>query len=387
MALLDDRHRQTLKWSAFGPEVLPAWVAEMDVDVAPAVRAALHEAVDTGTTGYPLPEHLTGLPEATAQWCARAYGWTVDPAGVRLTLDVLHGVATALTALGPGEGPVVLPTPAYPPFFAVLRGLGRAVVEVPHTRTAAPAGTHSALDLDAVDAALAAGARTVLLCNPHNPTGTVYPRSDLAALAAVVDRHGARVVADEVHAPLVHPGRRHVPYAAVAPHHTATVTSASKGWNLPGLKCAQVVLTAPGDVPRWDALPAHERCSAAPLGVAANRAAYTGATGWLDELRAELDAQRRLLGALLAERLPELVPAESGATYLAWLDCTATGLDDPAAFLLREAGVALGDGAGFGAAGRGHVRLNYATTPAVLEAVVERTARALTRRRTGPRAG
>lgn len=390
--LLDDRHRRTLKWRAVGPDVLPAWVAEMDVDTAPAVRAALHEAVDRGTTGYPLPEHLTGLPEAAAGWFARAHGWTVDPGRVRLTLDVLHGVTAALTVLDPGGGPVVLPTPAYPPFFPVVRATGRPVVEVAHTRRATPGGTRYALDLGAIDAALGAGARTVLLCSPHNPTGTAYPPADLAALAEVVDRHGARVVADEVHAPLTRPGRRHLPYAAVAPHHTATVTSASKGWQLPGLKCAQVVLTADGDDGRWDALPLHERCSAAPLGVAANRAAYTAATGWLDELRGELDAQRRLLERLLAARLPELVPAEGDATYLTWLDCTATGLADPAAFFLDEAGVALGDGAGFGAAGRGHVRLNHATTPAVLEAVVDRMAaaldrRPLSRRRGAPRAG
>ncbi|MCX6465537.1 MAG: aminotransferase class I/II-fold pyridoxal phosphate-dependent enzyme [Pseudonocardiales bacterium] len=382
MTLLDDRHRTTLKWRGVGPDVLPAWVAEMDVEPAPAVRAALHEAVDAGLTGYPVPEHLTGLPEATAGWCREAYGWHVDPSRVRLTLDVLHGIAAGLTALDPGGGPVVLPTPAYPPFFDVLRATGRPVVEVPLARD----GGRFALDLGAIDAALGAGARTVLLCSPHNPTGTVFPREDLAALAALVERHGARVVADEVHAPLTHTGYRHVPYGSVAPGHSVTVTSASKGWNLPGLKCAQVLLTADADVGRWETLPAHERCSAAPMGVAANRAAYTAGTAWLDALRAELDANRRLLDGLLAERLPEVVPAEGGATYLAWLDCTATGVDDPAAFFL-DAGVALGDGERFGRVGRGHVRLNYATSPAVLERIVERMAGALSRRRAGPRAG
>jgi cysteine-S-conjugate beta-lyase len=381
--LLDARHRRSLKWSTHGPDVLPAWVAEMDVGLPPAVRAALHEAVDSGTAGYPLPAHLTGLPEATAEWCAAAYGWTVDPARVRLALDVLHGIAAALTVLDPGGDPVVLPTPAYPPFFDVLRATGRPVVEVPLRR----AGRRHVLDLDAVDAALAAGARTVLLCSPHNPTGTSFTPAELGALAAVVDRHGARVVADEVHAPLTRPGRRHTPYAAIAPQHAVTVTSASKGWNLPGLKCAQLVLTADADPARWETLPGHEQNGAAPLGVVANRAAYTGARGWLDELRGELDANRRLLDDLLAERLPELVVAEADATYLAWIDGTATGLDDPAGFFLERAGVALGDGAAFGAAGRGHVRLNCATTPDVLVAIVERMADALRRRRAAPRAG
>lgn len=382
MTLLDPRRRTGLKWRGVDPGVLPAWVAEMDVDLPPPVREALHRAVDEGSAGYPVPEHLTGLPEATAGWCAAAYGWTVDPARVRLTLDVLHGIAAALTVLDPGGGPVVLPTPAYPPFFDVLRATGRPVVEVPLRR----AGPRYALDLDAVDAALAAGARTVLLCSPHNPTGTAFAADALTALAAVVDRHGARVVADEVHAPLTRPGRRHVPYGSVAPGHSVTVTSASKGWNLPGLKCAQVLLTADADVDRWEELPAHERCSATPLGVAANRAAYADGGAWLQELLDELEEQRRLFDAARAEQLPELVTAEADATYLAWLDCTATGVADPAAFFL-EAGVALGDGARFGAAGRGHVRLNLATTPDVLTAVVERMAGALTARRAGPRAG
>jgi cysteine-S-conjugate beta-lyase len=178
-----------------------------------------------------------------------------------------------------------------------------------------------------------------------------------------------------------------VPYGSVAPAHSVTVMSASKGWNLPGLKCAQVLLTADADVDRWEELPGHERCSAAPLGVAANRAAYTEGRAWLAELLGELEDRHRLLGGMLPDLLPELVAAQPDATYLAWLDCTATGLADPAGFFLAEAGVALGDGARFGAAGRGHVRLNLATTPDVLAAIVERMAGALTRRRAGPRAG
>lgn len=374
--------RESLKWTGVEPGVLAAWVAEMDVDVPPPVAAALHAAVDAGATGYPVPEHLSGLPEATAHWCRTAYGWPVGAGRVRLVPDVLAGVALALTALDPERGPVVVPTPAYPPFFPRVAGTGRRVVEVPLARD----GRRYALDVDAIDAALAAGARTVLLCQPHNPTGTVFGPEELTVLAAVVDRRGARVVSDEVHAPLTHPGHRHTPYATVAPGHTATVLSASKGWNLPGLKCAQVVLTAEGDAARWEAV--HEtELSVSPLGVAAQRAAYVEGGPWLAALHDALAVNRALLDRLLAERLPGLVPAASGATYLTWLDCTATGLADPAGFFLDEARVALGDGAHFGAVGRGHVRLNHATAPTVLTEIVERMAGALSRRRAGPRAG
>ncbi len=378
--ILDDRRRSALKWGVHGPDVLAAWVAEMDVDLAPAVRAALHAAVDAATTGYPVPDHLTGLQEATADWCGARYGWAVDPGRVRLTLDVLRGIDLALTVLDPGGGPVVLPTPAYPPFFHTVAGTGRAIVEVPLLRD----GLRYGLDPDAIGAALARGARTVVLCHPHNPTGTSFGPAELAALAAVVDRHGARVVADEVHAPLTRPGRRHVPYATVAPHHTVTLTSASKGWNVPGLKCAQAVLTVDGDVTRWDAVPEPARAPA-PLGIAANRAAYTGGHAWLDALLGELETNRGLLDGLLADRLPDLVPSAADATYLTWLDAGATGLADPAGFFLEHARVALGDGAAYGAAGRGHVRLNLGTSPQVLTAIVDRMADALARRRSaGP---
>jgi cystathionine beta-lyase len=188
-----------------------------------------------------------------------------------------------------------------------------------------------------------------------------------------------------VHAPLTHPGHRYTPYASVAPGHAVTLLSASKGWNLPGLKCAQVVLTADGDAARWETVPAPER-GATRLGAAANTAAYAEGGPWLAALHEELAANRALLERLLAGLLPELVAAESAATYLTWLDCTATGLADPAAFFLEEARVALSDGAAFGAAGRGCVRLNHATSPAVLTEIVERMADAL-RRRGAPRAG
>ncbi|HVL85042.1 MAG TPA: aminotransferase class I/II-fold pyridoxal phosphate-dependent enzyme [Pseudonocardia sp.] len=372
-AAADATGRRSLKWCRHPAAVLPAWVAEMDVAPAEPVRAALRAAVDRGDVGYPLPGALTELPAACAAFLAGAYGWHVDPAGVHPVADVLTGVRIALDLAAPPGAAVVLPTPAYPPFFDVLGRSGRPVVEVPMV----DADDGAQLDLDGIDCALRAGAAAVLLCSPQNPTGRVYRRAELAALAGTVQRRGARVVADEVHAPLTYPGHRHLPYAAVSAvtaAHTVTVTSASKGWNLPGVKCAQVILTDPRDIARWEVeVPVHEQFGASPAGIAANVAAYREGGPWLAEVRQHLDANRHLLAELLAQQLPAVPYRVPDGTYLAWLDCRALDLGGPpAAFFLDRAAVALSEGSTFGAAGTGFVRLNFATSPAVLTQIVRR---------------
>jgi cystathionine beta-lyase len=362
------RARRTVKWSLYGPEVLAAWVAEMDFDVAPAVRRAIVDAVDREDFGY-VEADLGALTGATAAFLTDRHRWEVSPARIFPIADVLVGIGAALDLHVAPEAPVVVPTPAYPPFFEVVELTGRPVIATPLIRD----GRRDALDLDAIDAALAAGARAVLLCNPHNPTGRVLTKAELGALATVVDRHGARVVADEVHAPLVYPGHRHVPYASVsdaAAAHTITITSASKAFNLAGLKCAQVIASSHAEAARWRALRVFEVPGPTPLGIAASTAAYGDGGGWLDDLVAYLDGNRRLLGDLLTEHVPGVAYRPPEATFLAWLDCSALGLDDPARFFLDHARVALSDGPPFGAGCDQYVRLNFATSRGLLEQLV-----------------
>jgi cystathionine beta-lyase len=362
------RRRRTVKWSLHGPDVLAAWVAEMDFDVAPPVLAAILAAVDRQDFGY-VEGDLGELTAACAGFLARVHGWEVPPTRIFPVADVLAGITGALDLFVPAGAPVVVPTPAYPPFFEIVELTGRPVVEVPMLL----GGGRRLLDVDAVDRSLAAGARAVLLCNPHNPTGRVFSTGELAALASVVDRHGARVISDELHAPLVHPGHRHVPYATVseeAAEHSVTVTSASKAFNLAGLKCAQVVTTNHADAARWRTLPVFAVPGPTPLGVAATTAAYTSGEPWLRELAAHLDANRHLLGALLAEELPDVGYRPPEATFLAWLDCTALGVDDPADFFLRQARVAVNDGPPFGTGHDRYVRLNFATSTDLLERII-----------------
>jgi cystathionine beta-lyase len=368
------RNRRTVKWTLHGPDVLAAWVAEMDFDVAPAVRAAILDAVDREDFGY-VEADLGALTTACAALLEAGHGWVVPPARIFAVADVLGGISAALNVFSePGSG-VVVPTPAYPPFFEVVELTGRPVVATPLIREAG----RDTLDLEAIDAALASGARAVLLCNPHNPTGRVFTAGELAALAAVVERHGARVVADEVHAPLVYPDRRHVPYATVseaAAAHTITVTSASKAFNLAGLKCAQVIASNHADAARWRELRVFEVPGPTPIGIAASVAAYRDGGGWLDDLVGYLDGNRRLLGDLLAEHAPEITFRPPEATFLAWLDCSALGLDDPARFFLDHARVALSDGPPFGPGCDQYVRINFATSRALLEQIVVAMGRA-----------
>jgi cystathionine beta-lyase len=242
----------------------------------------------------------------------------------------------------------------------------------------------SVYDLAALDAAFAAGGNLLVLCNPHNPVGRVLERSELEAVAAVVERNGGRVFSDEIHAPLVYDGHRHVPYASVSSvtaGHTVTAVSASKAWNVPGVKCAQLVLSNDTYAALWDEVGRIPEHGASNLGVVANIAAYEQGGPWLAQVLEYLDGSRRLLGELLADRIPEIGYVQPEGTYLAWLDCRALGLGDhPAEFFLERAGVALTDGPLCGEASAGFVRYAFATPRGIMEQTVERMAGALRNR-------
>lgn len=374
----DLRRSGGMKWSTH-PDAIGAFVAEMDFGTAPAVRDALHQWVDGGLFGYPpqgLVEQMTG---ASAAWQHDAYGWDVPTERVRPLADVLSGLSAVIELFTRPGSAVVLPTPAYMPFLTLPAVHGRDVVQVPMHRD--ETGWH--LDLDGIDQALAAGGGLLVMCNPHNPIGKVYTPEEMLAVAEIVERHGARVFSDEIHSPLVYSSSRHVPYASVSPaaaSHTVTATSASKAWNLPGLKCAQLILSNEQDAAVW----ADSRRSmtaehgASNPGLIANTAAYTDGRGWLADVVGYLDGNRALLAELVAEHLPgvEYLPPEG--TYLAWLDCRALRLGDhPAEFFLEHARVAGTDGALCGDAGAGSVRFNLAMPRPLLRTAVERMGAAL----------
>jgi cystathionine beta-lyase len=368
-----------LKWSLH-PEAIGAFVAEMDFGTAPPVAAAMHEAVDSGLLGY-LPEHLVArMARAWCGWAADHYGWTVPPERVRPLGDVVAGLEAAIQHFCAPGAPVILPTPAYMPFLVVPPTLGRGVIEVPMRLESG----RQVYDLDALQAAYDAGGSLLVLCNPHNPIGRVLECAEMEAVAEVVERNGGRVFSDEIHAPLVYDGHQHVPYASLSPvtaAHTVTAVSASKAWNLPGTKCAQLVLSNDADALTWERVGHRFEHGASNLGVAANIAAYEEGGPWLAEVLTYLDGSRRLLGELLAEQIPRIGYAAPEGTYLGWLDCRALDLGDhPAEFFLERAGVALTDGPLCGAVGAGFARYTFATPRPVMEETVSRMASSIARR-------
>lgn len=370
-----------LKWSQH-PDAIGSFVAEMDFGTAPPVLDAIRDAVDRGLFGY-LPEALARRLGVAWSGFARArFGWDVPAERVRPLADVVAGLTAAIDFFSAPDAPVILPTPAYMPFLTVPPWMGRAVIEVPMAHD----GERSVYDLDALDAAFAAGGNLLVLCNPHNPVGRVLEPAEMLAVAEVVERHGGRVFSDEIHAPLVYDGHTHVPYASLTDAtaaHTVTAVSASKAWNLPGLKCAQLVLSNDADAARWEEVGFMAEHGASNPGVVANIAAYESGGPWLADVLAYLDGNRRLLGDLLREQVPEIGYVPPEGTYLAWLDCRRLALGDhPAEYLLEHAGVALTDGPACGVAGAGFARLNLATPRPVLEQKVARLADALGRRQT-----
>jgi cystathionine beta-lyase len=368
------RCRTSQKWRTYPDDVLPLWVAEMDVPLAEPVVRAVTEALALGDTGYPAG---TGYAEALASFAEKRWDW--DGLAVERTAlvpDVMMGIVEMLRLVtGPGDAVVVNP-PVYPPYFPFVEHMDRRVLE-------APLGADLRIDFDILEEsfrrAVADGRRAAyLLCSPHNPTGTVHTADELGTVAALAERYGVRVVADEIHAPLVAGGVDFVPYLSVPGGESGlSVMSASKGWNLAGLKAAVAVAgpVAAADLAR---LPEEVGDGPSHVGVIAHTAALRDGTAWLDALLTGLDDNRRLLADLLAEHLPAIRHRPAEATYLAWLDCRALGLGhDPADAFLERGRVALNSGIPFGSGGAGHVRLNLATSPEVITEAVRRMAAAL----------
>jgi cystathionine beta-lyase len=375
-----DRLREigSVKWSMF-PDCIGAFVAEMDFGAAPTITQALHSAVNNGLFGYLPPAVSDEMSAAAAAWQKNSYGWDVPADRVHPIADVIKGLEVAIEHYTTPGSAIILPTPAYMPFLTVPPSMGREIIEVP---LAVNEGRYE-VDLDALEMAFQAGGEMLILCNPYNPVGRVFTRAELVAISEVVARNGGRVFSDEIHAPLVYAPNRHVPYASVSDTtagHTVTATSASKAWNLPGLKCAQFIISNDADAEVWGRIGPMASHGASNLGVIANTAAYTSGSQWLEHVVEYLDDNRRRLGELLAEHIPGIRYTPPEGTYIAWLDCRELGLGDhPADFFAEHAGVALTDGVACGAPGAGFARFIFATPRPIIEQAVRQMAAALER--------
>jgi cysteine-S-conjugate beta-lyase len=378
------RRRLSEKWRRHPGPMLPAWVAEMDYPIAPAIRAVLERALELDDFGYPAGRDQFSVPEAFAERMQQRFGWNAQAERVRVLSDVVQGLYLALLAFtAPGDG-VLVQTPIYPPFFSCVRETSRRLIASPLVDL----GGRHGIDFDRLRAQ-APGVRALLLCHPHNPTGRCFTRAELEGLAALAIEHDWVVLSDEIHADLTHPGHTFVPFAALGPElaeRTITFSSASKAFNIAGLRCALAHFGSDERVAGFErVLPSHARGGVGILSQHATVAAWREGEAWLGEVRAALDARRRQLIEQLGRQLPEAKVYLPDATYLAWLDLRALELGpSPAEFFRQSARVALSDGGYFGEGFEGYARINFATSSALLGEIIERMAAAVRARRRAP---
>jgi len=374
------RKKQAVKWHSVGADVLPAFIAETDFNLCPAVVEAIGDLLERGDVGYP-DWSIEPLAEAFASRMDVRYGWQPEQGHVRHVCDLIQAVQIVIElATAPG-GAVALHYPNYPPFVRAVPAMGRRAVGCPLEAVGDPPGGSWAFDPERLEAAIrVAGATVLLVVNPHNPTGRVFRRDELAAMAEIACKYDMVVISDELHAELTYDHARHIPLASLGDdiaQRTVTITSATKSFNLGGLRCA-VAHVGDARVRRaWDRLPTEYFGSLNVVGVEATLAAWRSGDSWLEAQRRHLTAMRNHLSARVCE-LPGITLRPPEATFLAWLDCSSAQLDeDPAAFFHSRTNVVLVPGPDFGPGGQGYARLNFGTSRMILDEMIDRMATSL----------
>lgn len=372
------RARSATKWNHYPVDVLPAWVADMDFAVAPPVQEVLARLVERQDYGYGAWTTFDELRALFAHRMSDRYGWQVDPELVELTTDVVQGIVAAIAAYSAfGEG-VVAQTPVYPPFLRTIEATGRRLVE----NRLLDDGSRFEVDLEDLARAVDAETRLILLCNPHNPTGRVLDRAELEGIGRLAVERDLVIVADEIHSDLVYPGARHLPIATLAPEiaeRTLTLTSATKAFNIAGVRCAVAHFGSPELLARFRAaIPDHLLGRPSTFGVEATLAAWRSGQPWLDAVLAYLEGNRSRVSEWAAREASALGYHQPEGTYLAWFDCSGIELggSTPHEFFLEAARVGLSAGADFGTPGVGCIRVNFATSAEILDQVLDRMAEA-----------
>ncbi|WP_218578265.1 MalY/PatB family protein [Vineibacter terrae] len=371
------------KWSKYGPDVLPAWVAEMDFAVAEPIQQAVQRIVEARDYGYPMRNGDKAGAAVTVSFAARMkerFGWEVDPALVLPLADLVQGTYAPVLAFSePGDG-VVLQVPNYPPFRDVIQTTGRKLIPLAMRDD----GSRHVCDTAELAGVVDGRTRIFVLCNPQNPTGRVFTRAELQAMARFAIDHDMIVISDEIHADLVYPGHQHIPLASLGPEiaaRTVTITSPTKSFNIPGLRCAVLHFGSARLRDRFLArIPARLMGDPNAIGVDATVAAWSAGQPWLDAVTAHLlRARDRLVGRLQAE-LPEIRCHAPEGTFLAWLDCTKLGFNTSAFdFFHDKARIAFSAGETFDPACHQFVRFNFATSMPILDKLLDRMVTAVRR--------
>ena len=366
------QQRDSEKWRHYGPEVLPLWVAEMDSTIAEPITAVLQRALDSADTGYASGNDY-GL--ALKEYAAQEWGWNLDARNTFPVIDVMRGIAEVIRQFSDPDGSVIITPPVYYPFAKVVGATGRHLINAPLTSVGR--FSEESLRVALEQAASRGKSIMILISNPHNPTGVAHTKGELNMLIRLAGEFGARIVSDEIHGPLMMPGFNFFPLLSLPGTENAiVVTSASKSFNLPGLKAALVI---GGEISANELRKVSENfIGPSHWGMLAHSAAYRGGRSWLDDVIVSVQSNSELLTGLLSQHLPGASYRPIQATYLAWVDCRKLGLgDDPAQAFLEKGKVAFSSGPVFGPGGEGHIRINLATSPEILTMAIERAAQAL----------
>ncbi|HEY2774277.1 MAG TPA: PatB family C-S lyase [Candidatus Binatia bacterium] len=361
-----------VKWADCDDGAIAAWVADMDFPVAEPIARALSQMLERSDLGYPVAPRPGALPSIFAARMRERFGWDFDPERVEVVTDVVQALHLAVDTFSEAGDSIITPLPIYPPFLEAVEGQGRVAVWQRYVAS----GDGYRIDVPRLRSELQPATRMLLVCNPHNPTGRVLTTSELAALAQIALERDLVVVSDEIHSDLVYPGRAHVPMASLGSEiaaRTITLSSASKAFNIAGLRCAVAVFGTPELQQSFNRIHRHARGGLGSFGLAATAAAWTEGQPWLDEVLAYLQGNRDLVADHAGSCWPGVVHFAPEATYLAWLDFGALALGrSPQRYFLDSARVLLSPGEDFGEAGRGCVRLNFATSRPILREILAR---------------
>ena len=367
------------KWRGFAADVLPLPVAEMDFPVAQPIRDLLTEMISKSDLGYlgSIPE----LGQGFAQFAGRRWNWEVDPLQVRAATDVGVAVVEVLRVFtNPGDS-ILVNSPVYQNFYNWINETKLNLVDVPFERTGDKSANPWQINWDGIEKAYAAGLKVHLLCSPHNPLGRIYTKEELLRIVALAKRYDVLVISDEIHAPLTFKGNTFVPMLSLgadAESVSVTVTAASKGWNIAGLKCAIIVSQNEVINARLATMPMAVHFRASLLGGFATAIAFAEGEIWLDSVIENLDHNRHMLKDLLNSQLPSVRYHIPDNSYLGWLDLEALNLgEDPSVTLLEKGRVAFNAGHIYGKQCSQYVRFNFATSPTIITEAVHRIARAI----------
>jgi cystathionine beta-lyase len=356
------------KWKAFGNEVLPLWVADMDFPAPPAVLQALHERVAHGIFGY--GGVTAELSEAICHRLWEYYHWAVTPDQLLFLPGLVSGLNISCRAVCPPGAGVLVQTPIYPPFLSapVNQGLHVNIAELFVTRS--KQWLHYSIDYNAFEAAIQSHTRLFMLCNPHNPVGRCYTREELINLAEICTRNDLIICADEIHCDLLLENSSHLPIASLSPEiakRCITLMAPSKTFNIAGLYCGFAIIQNPSLRKQYQLAAQGIMPEVNLLGFTAALAAYKNGETWHKELMVYLNGNRNVFTDYVQEHLPMLRTTIPEGTFLAWLDCSATGIiGNQHEFFLNHAKVALNDGQRFGQGGNDFVRLNFGCSRSTL---------------------